>query len=67
MDTEGIRTWRDLIDRISGLDENEIKGMLNYEIVKYNRKTIVLRLHQRYCGLRRDREREEMAQGRIIL
>lgn len=67
MDTEGIKTWADMVDRIGGLDEAEVKALLNYEIAKYNRQTIVTRLHQRYCKLRMRREREEIAQGRIIL
>ena len=67
MDTEGIKTWADMVDRIKDLSEEETKGLLNYEIVKYNRRTIVLRLHQRYCSLRRDRERREMMEGKILL
>lgn len=67
MNTEEIKTWADMVERIQGLDENEIKALLNYEIIKYKRNTIILRLHQRYCSLRRDRERREMMEGKIIL
>lgn len=67
MEQEEIKSWSDMVKRIQSLDEEETKALLNYEIVKYGRKMIIQRLHQRYCRLRRDRERQNIENGEILL
>ena len=60
-------TWRDAVRGVPLLDEKELLFAMNFEVVKYNRESIVLRMHQRYTKLRAQRERAEMAEGKILI
>lgn len=55
-----LNNWRDLNEGMSELREDQIKEMLDYEMVNEQRKTVIERLHQRYTTLRAKRERAEL-------
>ena len=55
-----LNNWRDLNEGLSELREDQVKEMLDYELVNGQRKTVIERLHQRYTTLRAKREREEL-------
>jgi len=50
-------TWRSMHEVLTKLSENEVLKLLQEEQEGANRITILLRLHQRYCVLRLERER----------
>lgn len=52
--------WRELDRKLSALDENEVKALLDEEMAGPRRTAIVERLHQRYASLRTTRERLEL-------
>ena len=41
-------------------DENQIRAMLDEEVMVHKRPTFVVRIHQRYTMLRAQRERQEL-------
>jgi hypothetical protein len=49
--------WRSLAATLSDMTEDEVKRLLDEEIVMRKRPMIVRRLHQRYAVLRTARER----------
>jgi len=55
--------WRSLAATLSSMTENEVKRLLDEEIVFRKRTLIVRRLHQRYSVLRTARERAEIMQA----
>jgi hypothetical protein len=55
--------WRELNKNLSGLDEDQVKAMLDAEMAAGRRVTIVERLHQRYSALRATRERLALLQA----
>jgi len=62
-----IQGWKDMHTRIRTFTEDELRAIINYEVVKYKRPTILTRLHMRYCILRDKRERDELLAGEILL
>lgn len=54
--------WRALNKHLSGMDEKQVKAMLEREMATSKRVTMVERLHQRYNALRGTRERLELLQ-----
>ena len=50
-------TWRELLAKMPDMGENEIKELLMQEHSARRRTTVLLRLHQRFCMLRAERER----------
>ena len=59
-----MKTWREIMDVISTLSEDEVLELLKQERRGPRRPTIMVRLHQRYTALRATREREEMLNER---
>jgi hypothetical protein len=55
-----ISSWGVVNKNVPMFTENDCRNALNVEIVGKRRKDIVLRIHQRYCSLRKDRERAEL-------
>lgn len=53
-------TWRELNAQLPTMAENEVKDLLMQEHGGRRRTTILLRLHQRFCALRAERERREL-------
>ena len=53
-------TWRELLAKMPGMGENDIKDLLMEEHAARRRVTVMLRLHQRFCMLRAERERKEL-------
>ena len=52
--------WIQMNNDLPKMREDQVKAMLDAEIVGAGRWTFIERLHQRYTNLRRDREREEL-------
>ena len=50
-------TWKELNDRLAAFTEQEVKDLLEDEMLHARRSTILVRLHQRYTTLRMLRER----------
>lgn len=46
------------------LSEHEVLMLLGLELDRKRRTSVLTRLHQRLCAMRRDREREELLDGR---
>ena len=59
-------TWRELNAKIGSMSEDDVKTALNHEISTGNRKSVVLRLHQRFTKLRMFREREAIYKGELL-
>jgi hypothetical protein len=55
-----MNNWRSLNQTLNLLNEEQVKAMLDDEIVGQRRTTFLKRLHQRYCILRAARERAEI-------
>ena len=55
-----MMTWRELLVNLPTMTEDEVKQMLDDECAGSRRLTIMLRLHQRYCTVRMERERKAM-------
>jgi hypothetical protein len=55
-----MMTWRELLANLPTMTEDEVKQMLDAECAGARRLTIMLRLHQRYCTVRMERERKAM-------
>jgi hypothetical protein len=55
-----MMTWRELLVNLPTMSEDQVKQMLDTECAGARRLTIMLRLHQRYCTIRMERERREM-------
>jgi hypothetical protein len=66
MDNKKPVTWRELLPTIGIMTEGELKNALNYEVSTTNRKTIVVRLHQRYTKVRMFRERLSIRKGELL-
>lgn len=52
--------YRELHEIIMGLSEEALRQMLEQEQRGERRRTVLIRLHQRYSALRARREREEI-------
>ena len=52
--------WRDLNVALPDMREEEVQTLLYDEMAGLRRKTVVIRLHQRYTALRAVREREAL-------
>jgi hypothetical protein len=52
--------YRELHKIIMDLSEAELQRMLDDELRGERRRTFMIRLHQRLCALRAQREREEL-------
>jgi hypothetical protein len=55
-----MNNWRSLNQTLNSLNEEQVKALLDDEIVGQRRTTFLKRLHQRYCILRAARERAEI-------
>lgn len=55
-----LKDWRELIQAIPLMDEEELKAALNVEVSGERRKDFIIRLHRRYNKLRSERELEEL-------
>ncbi len=62
---ELLRNWNKLNARLMKLDEIDVAWLLAHEKRNSNRITFVMRLHSRMNKLRRERERQELARGRL--
>lgn len=58
-----LQNWREFLDVINNLDEQQCKEALTIEVAGKKRKIIAERLHQRYCKLRTQRERAELMEN----
>ena len=52
--------WLVLNNDLKNMREDQVKELLDTELVGEGRWTLIERLHQRYTNMRRDREREEL-------
>ena len=52
--------WRELNQQLPQMAEQDIKALLDAELVGDRRSTVVVRLHQRLTALRASRERAEL-------
>lgn len=57
--------WRSLNKVLTQLSEEELHRLIEEERTGQRRVTILIRLHQRYCVVRADRERMELLKGAI--
>jgi hypothetical protein len=52
--------WRGLAATLNTMSEDEVKRLLDDEMARLRRPSIVKRLHQRYAMLRTARERADL-------
>ena len=64
---DGINCWREMVQRLSTMTEEELVSAINIEVSGACRKTIVARLHQRYTKLRAARERRALLLKEMLL
>ena len=62
---EGM-TWVELTSALNTMDEQTVRAYLNHENSTHKRKSYLTRLHQRFCTLRDEREREEILKGALL-
>jgi len=62
----GEMTWKELTSALNTMDEATVRAYLNHENSTHKRKSYLIRLHQRYAGLRDAREREEVLKGALL-
>ncbi len=62
-----IKSWRELSGKLMEMDEETLRESINYEASVYKRKIFITRMHQRYCRLRADRERQQLISGEALL
>lgn len=62
-----IMSWRDLLEKLPKMGEDDLREAINYEVATYKRKVVITRLHQRYSRLRADRERQMLISGEHLL
>ena len=55
-----LHNWTTLNAAIAGLNEEQLKDMLEFEAENKKRESFILRMHQKYTMLRANREREEL-------
>ena len=53
-------TWRDIFFNLNNYTEGELQVMIEAERHGKRRRSILVRLHQRYFILRANRERDEL-------
>ena len=58
--------WVELTSALGTMDEPTVRAYLNHENSTHKRKSYLIRLHQRYAGLRDAREREEILKGALL-
>ena len=56
-------TWRSLNDALATMTEEQVKDLLDQELLGERRIKVMERLHQRYNTLRVARERVEILKG----
>ena len=59
-------TWVELTSALNGMDEQTVRVYLNHENSTHKCKSYLTRLHQRFCTLRDEREREEILKGALL-
>jgi len=62
---EGM-SWKELTSALSTMDEETVRAYLNHENSTHKRASYLTRLHQRFCTLRDEREREEILKGALL-
>ena len=62
-----ISSWKDLMKRLPDMDEAALVAAINYEVSRYNRRAIIVRLHQRYAKLFIARQRQALLDGKTLL
>lgn len=58
--------WAIINKTVANMDEETLRNTINYEVSTCKRKTIIVRLHQRYVMLKAKREREELLKGNLL-
>jgi len=62
---EGM-SWKELTSALNTMDEQTVRAYLNHENSTHKRASYLTRLHQRFCTLRDEREREEILKGALL-
>ena len=57
-----LEDWATKRSEIAGLDEPTVKGLITDEKRGLARETVLKALHQRFCKLRNNREREALVE-----
>lgn len=52
--------WREMTERINDFDEDQLYDLIEAELKGQRRKSMLIRLHQRFCAVRDARERQEI-------
>lgn len=52
--------WREMTEQINNFDEDQLYDLIEAELKGQRRKSILIRLHQRFCAVRDARERQEI-------
>ena len=59
-------SWKELTSALNTMDEQTVRAYLNHENSTHKRASYLTRLHQRFCTLRDEREREEILKGALL-
>jgi len=62
-----FKSWRELIQEVGALTEQELRESINFEVSTYRRAAFIKRMHQRFERLRSARERAELVAGETLL
>lgn len=58
--------WKELTSALNTMDEETVRAYLNHENSTHKRASYLTRLHQRFCTLRDERERQEVLKGSLL-
>ena len=61
------QAWVKMLKEIERMSEDEIRALINHEVSTLRRKSYITRLHQRFSTLRRERERQQLIEGTLLL
>lgn len=61
------KPWAKMLKETENMTEDELRALINHEVSTLRRKSYLTRLHQRFSTLRRDRERQQLIEGTILL
>jgi len=62
-----IQSWKQMMEVIGTMTEDDLKLAINMECSTYKRKAIIKRLHSRYGQVMLKRQREQLLSGEYLL
>ena len=62
-----INSWNDLTLVLPEMSEEQLRATINFELSSFNRKSMIIKMHQRYSQLQTQRIRKALLAGEATL